>query len=241
MIRSIASATALTLMTSSFAFAGDLDVWISFDDPANPSKIEIGTADKGTTPVTFTPDVLVHEAEFGELFPANVADEPGFFTEQLPPGTIAGFNLTNQLREWNVTNQTADFSSNTITIFEELDLSGASATTPSSPGGFTAGFNFIEADATGFFDDHPTFVLDMPADGIYILALEATTTTPGVANSDEFFIVLGYNEGGTFGTDEQFEEEIEAAVEYATNVLVPAPGAAAVLGLAGIAAIRRKR
>jgi len=233
----ILTAAALAAAASSAALAGDLDVWVSFAD----GQIVTGSADKSTNPVTFTSGVRVFEAEFGEVpgFP-DLLDEPGFYTEQLPAGTGIGFNIVDALRVWNG----SDFDtigSQSMSIFGDPFPDGDVATTPGTAGMFVPGFEFIEADANGFFDDHPTFQLNNQADGVYLLSLELFTDASGIANSEPFYIVFGSNEDGTLGDDEAFEEAVEAGVDYVNNVIIPTPGAAGLLALAGFAATRRRR
>lgn len=233
-----ACAAALIAGVSSTALAGELDVWVSFEN----GRIAIGSADKGTNPVTFTPGVRVFEAEFGELplFP-NLLDEPGFYTETLPAGTGIGFNIVDALRSWNGFNFDT-IPTQTMSIFsDDLFPDGPEAITPASAGGFVPGFQFVEADASGFFDDHPVFQLNNQADGIYLLSLELFTNASGIANSETLYIVFGSNLDGTFGDDEAFEEAIEAAIDYVNNVIIPSPGTMGLLGLAGLAAARRRR
>lgn len=237
MITRTLTAAALLAAASSAAFAGELDVWVSFDD----GHIVTGAADKSTNPVTFTPGVRVFEAEFGEVpgFP-NLLDEPGFYTEQLPAGTGIGFNIVDALRAWNGTNFDT-VATQTMSIFGDPFPDGDVATTPGTPDMFVPGFEFIEADANGFFDDHPTFQLNDQADGVYLLSLELFTDAGGIANSEPMYIVFGSNLDGTLGDDEAFEAQIESAVDYVNNVIIPTPGSIGLLALAGLAATHRRR
>jgi hypothetical protein len=230
------AAGALVAAASGAAFAGE-DVWVTIQN----GRIAIGEADKGTNPITFTPGVRVFEAEFGELplFP-NLADEPGFYTETLPAGAGIGFNIVDALRSWNGMNFDT-IPTQTMSIFGEPFPDGDVATTPGSAGAFVPGFQFIEADSNGFFDDHPVFQLNNQADGIYLLSLDLFTDVPGIANSETFYIVFGSNLDGTFGDDKAFDAAIDAAVAYVNNVIIPTPGTAGLLGLAGLMACRRRR
>ncbi len=237
MIARTLTVAALLASASSAALAGELDVWVSFEN----GQIVTGSADKSTSPVTFTSGVRVFEAEFGELpgFP-NLLDEPGFYTEQLAAGTGIGFNILDALRVWNG----SDFStigSQSMSIFGDPFPDGPVATTPASAGAFVPGFQFIEADANGFFDDHPTFQLNNQADGIYLLSLELFTDAAGIANSEPMYIVFGSNLDGSLGDDEAFEAAIESAVDFVNASVIPTPGTAGLLALAGLAATRRRR
>lgn len=237
MIARTVTAAALLVSASSIALADGLDVWVSFDN----GRIVTGEADKSATPVTFTPGVRAFEAEFGEVpgFP-NLLGEPGFYTEHLPANTGIGFNIVDALRSWNGT----DFDTipaQTMSIFGDPFPDGDVATTPASPGAFVPGFQFIQADTNGFFDDHPSFQLNDQADGVYLLSLELFTDASGIANSEAMYIVFGSNIDGSLGDDEAFEAQIDAAVDYVNNVIIPTPGAAGLLALAGFAATRRRR
>lgn len=237
MIARTTLAATLIASVSSIALAGELDVWVSFEN----GQIVTGSADKSTSPVTFTAGVRVFEAEFGEVpgFP-NLLDEPGFYTEQLPAGTGIGFNIVDALRVWNG----SDFGtigSQSMSIFGDPFPDGDVATTPGTAGMFVPGFQFIEADTNGFFDDHPTFQLNNQTDGIYLLSLELFTDADGIANSEPMYIVFGSNLDGTLGDEEAFEAAIEAGVDYVNTVIIPTPGTAGLLALAGLAATRRRR
>jgi len=237
MIARTTLAATFIASVSTVALAGELDVWVSFEN----GSIVTGSADKSTSPVTFTPGVRVFEAEFGEVpgFP-NLLGEPGFYTEQLPAGTGIGFNIVDALRVWNG----SDFGTigaQSMSIFGDPFPDGDVATTPGSAGAFVPGFEFIEADTNGFFDDHPTFQLNGPADGVYLLSLELFTDVSGIANSETMYIVFGSNLDGSLGDEVAFEAAIESAVDYVNTVIIPTPGTAGLLALAGFAATRRRR
>lgn len=237
MIARTITAAALLASASSVALADGLDVWVSFEG----GQIVTGEADKSTSPVSFTPGVRAFEAEFGEVpgFP-NLLDEPGFYTEHLPAGAGIGFNIVDALRSWNGTNFDT-VPTQTMSIFGDPFPDGDVATTPASAGAFVPGFQFIQADANGFFDDHPSFQLNDQADGVYLLSLELFTDADAVANSEPMYIVFGSNLDGSLGDDEAFEAQIDAAVDFVNTVIIPAPGAAGLLALAGLTAVHRRR
>ncbi len=173
----------------------------------------------------------VFEAEFGEADPMNpnFADEPGF---RALPGDFDdsywGFNIIDTVLVWNGTDfSTVSPYSMTINLGPSPDI-----TSPAAPGGFTAGFD-IPVGAGGF-DDHLNLFLDAPmdgsADGIYLLTLEVYAE--GLGASDPIWFVM--NRGLS-------ELEHEAAVDWVNANLVPAPGSIALVGVAGIAAVRRRR
>jgi hypothetical protein len=78
------------------------------------------------------------------------------------------------------------------------------------------------------YDNHPFYTMETETPGAYLM--EVTASMAGYQSSDVFYIL--FNSGLD---DEAFEE----AHEYVENVLVPAPGALALLGLLG--ATRRRR
>ncbi len=229
MTRITISAMTLLAISSTAVFGGaeeehgHFDAWVFVED----GRLKTGgaEADEGE----FETHVRVFESELGEASP-NFADEPGFYSETLPPGLNLSFNIVDSLRVWNGTdfNTTASVD---MTLWEAFGVPGSDfATTPVSPGGSTTGFDFATADGTGFIDDHPEFVLNAPAtDGVYLLTMQLTS--PGYADSLPFFIVFNQNRP---------ESEHEAAADYAAS-LVPAPGAVALFGLVGAGAIRRRR
>lgn len=205
------------------AFAGD-------DHDHEHADVEIRTANGRLVTGTLDEGVFVRErvfaSELGEVVP-NFADEPGFDAEDgtLTPNSMLGFNIMNALRVWNG----SDFdtvSDSTMTLsFLTLE-----ATTPNMPGEVVNGFNFL-VDANGGMHDHPAFQLNAPAStGVYLLEMQFTGG--GFADSDSFYIVFNQNE------DEMIHD---MAIDYVRNVIVPAPGAGALLAAGGLLAIRRRR
>lgn len=173
----------------------------------------------------------VFAGDFGEADPMNpnFADDPGF--RALPgdfDNSYWSFNVIDTVFVWNGT----DFSAvspygMTINFGPSPDVN-----TPAAPGGFAPGFQIPVG--TGGFDDHLNIFLDAPmdgsADGIYLLTLEVFAE--GLDPSDPIWFVM--NRGLS-------ELEHDAAIDWVTANLVPAPGAAALLGLAGLTALRRRR
>ena len=180
-----------------------------------------------------------HIDDFGErVFAADMtvsgpnwfADEPGIFIEEasLPDNTQVSFTLTQSLMYWDGTGAVSfSQAANAMT----LAFGPASATTSmdNSP---VAGFSInYDADAIGGFDEHMDFTIDGTAPmGIYLLA--NTFSLTGAADSDVIFTVFNAE------LDEVVHDE---AVEYVEHVLVPAPGAAGLLALAGLGAMSRRR
>lgn len=232
MIRKILLATALAAGTTSTALAhGEgVDALLQVVD----GRLVTGSFDDSTESVVETRE-RVFAFEWGGIEGPNIADEPGF---RALPGTLAGLewgvNFVDAVRVWNGT----DFSTvspDTVT-FEFL---GVEQSTPTTAGGFTAGFGIPVGG--GGFDDHYEIGLNAPTDGsvsgIYLISLQAFAQSPTLGSlvpeaSDTFWFV------GNFGASEL---DHEAALEFVEDVLVPAPGAAALLALGTLTATRRRR
>lgn len=158
------------------------------------------------------------------------AGEPGIFIEEgsLADNTQVGFTLTSALLYWDGTGA-VNFTqaSNAMTLsFGPASVSTAFNNNP------VAGFSLnYDADQAGGFDEHFDYTMDASAGaGIYVLA--NTFSLTGASDSDVIFTVFNA------GLDEAFHEE---AIEYVEAVLVPAPGATGLLGLAGFGAMSRRR
>jgi len=193
-------------------------------------SVRTGAFDDSTESVV-SMNERVFPAEFGEADPGQpyFADEPGF---RALPGDFAGgewgFNLLDAARVWDG----SDFDaispySMTLNFGPSPDV-----TSPPSADGFEPGFT-IPVPANGF-DDHLNLFLDVGTDsptGVYLLTLEVFAT--GFDPSEPIWFVM--NAGA--------EESVhEAAIEYAENVLVPAPSGVAVaaLGIGGLMGRRRR-
>jgi MYXO-CTERM domain-containing protein len=165
----------------------------------------------------------VHYAPLGVDVP-NEIDEPGFQGEVGGLGSLSqfSFSFTKALRQWNGT----DFS--TISPLTMSTVFGpASATTPLADV-LTPGLTF--ANEPSGAHDHPTWVLNAPAtDGIYLM--EIVFSGAGVQDSTPVWMLFGQN---------ATEMQVDAAYDWAT-ANIPAPGAAALLGVGGLLAMRRRR
>ena len=144
------------LACSSVALADGIDAWVQLDDDGD---VIIGGANDETGE-TF-PGVRVFEAEFGAEGTPNFIDDPGFFANNLPPGTEIGFSITEPVRVWDGTfDMIAD---ETITAYQAFGVPGApSVTSPTSFGERVPGFVSSVADSNGFFDEHPGYGLNAP-------------------------------------------------------------------------------
>lgn len=159
------------------------------------------------------------------------AEEPGIFIPEalLPDNTAVGFRILSNLRYWD--------GNGAVSIGDAVDtmtlqFGPESRTTPNAVSivdGFTINY---DADAVGGFDEHFDFLLgDGAPTGVYFL--EMSFTLSGFADSRSTWTV--FNAG--------LSEEIhDQAVDYAANVLVPAPGSAAIGVLTlGMLSARRRR
>lgn len=203
------------------AHVGDIGLKVINGQIVTGKVEEIGGVD------TVLPGERVFGGDFSEFIP-GYSDEPGFFAAdgEFAAGTGIGFTLYKALRVWNG----SDFSTvagPTINI----EFGPNSVTTPLTDGPLE-GFTFA-VPASGGFDEHWDFILsDVDATGIYLLEFELWSTDTSVARSERTWIVLNYG---------QSEADHDAAIEYAEENLVPAPGAVALLGVAGLMASRRRR
>lgn len=158
------------------------------------------------------------------------ADEPGIFIEagSMPDNVGVGFVLEAAVRRWDGTGA-VDFSalSPAAMTLEFGPLSASTALIDGDVGGFSI---LYDADSPTGFDEHWDFLLDASAGtGIYLLQLRFTVD--GFADSASVWTVFNA------GLDEAAHD---AAIDYVETVFVPSPGAA-VLGVAGLLAVRRRR
>ncbi|MEE2682159.1 MAG: hypothetical protein VX641_07285 [Planctomycetota bacterium] len=136
----------------------------------------------------------------------------------LMEGTTFSLNISSGLGMWN--GEFFEYGQANMSIEYGLDtvdtLSGGS-------------LDFL---VTEDFDVHPFFTIDSDAgSGAYLL--ELTASMDGYATSDPFYIL--------FNNGEYDVEEFEEAHTYVEDVLVPAPGVLALLGLFGATARRRRQ
>lgn len=165
-------------------------------------------------------------AEFGTLAP-GYADDPGLFAEvgAFEAGSGLGFNILKAVRSWTG----SDFSTLSSSAIR-IEYGPNSVTTPGSDV-TVAGFAF-PVPGSGGFDEHWDFYIDPNTQGIYLLEVELWSTSAGVGKSDPLWFVFNN------GEDELLHDE---AVEWVEENLVPAPGAMALMGAAGVFASRRRR
>lgn len=212
---------------------GDIGVSI-VDDRLITSFVEGGGARVGLGAAE-----RVFESELGSVeYGPFGNDEPGYTSNALPAGFNLGFNILSELKRWNGSAFDGSIAE-TMQIARFLGTPGEESRETSS--GFVGGFLFASADENNFIDEHMSHVLQGapvtrgfadPSDGVYLLELELFTDTPGIANSDPYWIVFNMN---------QSEADHEAAVDYVRNVIVPAPASALAMCLAPLCVRRRPR
>jgi len=170
---------------------------------------------------------LVFAADWGELFPGFGAD-PGFFglegTFDAP--TTLRFDFPTGLRKWNEADTDFDFATETV----EASFLGESVLVPT---GDTSGIGLEIGVGSSEFDEHPDWQLT-PDDavGIYLIEMNLVEVTGNFDDTGSFWTVVN------FGMSEELHDEV---IEYVEDNIAPAPGSLALLGLAGLAATRRRR
>lgn len=228
--RTICASCTMTLLAAPHALAdgalgdigvrengGILETFLVFDD--------VGSV--GGEPVE---RVFLGELGSIEFGPFGI-DDPGFFTDTLSEGTTVGFNIRDELKRWDGSTFVGGIGE-TMTVANFFGTPGQIDVTTSS--GFVGGFD-VATVSGGIFDQHPAFLLNGaggdPADGVYLLELEATS--PTLESSLPLWVVFNLNRP---------ELEHDEAAEYVEAMLVPGPGSAGVLVmLGGVVAIRRRR
>jgi opacity protein-like surface antigen len=205
--------TVLALASAATADVVHADIWVT----QIGGQLVTGGWDHETGTVV-NPSQRVFEGELGAdpSFPFS-GDEPGIGSNLV--GATLTMKLSPTLGAWNG----AAFVFSTSAL--PASYGGQSASTGSG-----GSFNFL---VTSGLDLHPEFTLSGPgtsdpSNGIYLATFEFSAN--GLATSEAFWVV--FNLGMS-------EEEHEAAVEWVEMNLVPAPGALALLGAAGL--MRRRR
>lgn len=178
----------------------------------------------------FTPGQRVFGAEFGELFP-NFTDEPGFdsLPGTFPTTSSISFNVLAALRLWE-----GDHFGNLIPAVQ-ISIGFGPVTPVLTPltDVITPGFS-LAVGSNGEWHRHLQYTLQAPApDGIYLLQMNLVGDDPTMQASLPFWLVFNQNRP---------EAEHDAAIEWANQNLVPAPGVgAALLAVGGCFGFRRRR
>jgi hypothetical protein len=187
-----------------------------------------------------TSDIVPNLRVFGYDFQEDVLDpyfasDPGFNAAAgsgLPGGSqlrfnildAAAFGLSGNLSYWNGNDADSiapgiQVAFATVPSGETLTLSLASSTVAVGSGtGEQAGFNIQNVTASGSVHRHLSSVLNgsggNPADGIYLIPFELTSSLVSIADSKPLFLV--YNNGNT-------EEMHDLAITWVEENLVPIP------------------
>lgn len=218
---------ALSAATALAGPAADLGIQVS------PTG-QIFTAEWDHTTSTIGSPERVFAGELTLVAGKVFGDEPGYGG---PAGSFASagtlqFNLTRQLRQWNGSG--FDFSSVRLNV--EDDGGSFSVWSPALDG--DAPSTFTLAVGTSEVHQHYSNYLTAadqlaPAPvGIYLVELTIGSTDLSLATSEPTWLVLNYGLN---------EADHDAAKEYVEANIVPAPASAALLGLAGLLAARRRR
>ena len=167
------------------------------------------------------PSLRVFEATLGEDPKLPFAtDEPGIGGVAADLGLMLGdtinLNIAAGLGTWNG----SGFDYGTASMEAQFGT-----TTVDTLTGGTLDFLIVED-----YDYHPFYTLQTENTGAYLM--ELTAGISGYGTTDTFYILFNN------GLD---EEEFEEAHEWVEDVLVPAPGALALLGLFGCATRRRRQ
>ncbi|MFG0328078.1 MAG: hypothetical protein ACF8SC_12520 [Phycisphaerales bacterium JB037] len=186
----------------------------------------IGSDAPGAPPPVFPERVFGAELIDFDGLGTIAIDEPGFLG---PFGD--GFDVGQQLFMANVAAARVWDGSTFVATDHTIESSYLSATVSTAD---TTPLLIVN-DASQDFDDHAINVLlgaggTAPSAGIYLQEIEISG--PGLTTSETVFIVYNYG----------FDDAIhDAAIEYVEDVLVPAPGSLALLGMTGLIATRRRR
>lgn len=190
--------------------AGHSDVQLLVEE----NRVVTGLVDLDQPGNPVLPGVRVFWKNLGEGFTPFFTDDPGYNASAgtFPQGTLIGFNIVDALRKWDP--QSGDFE----TVPPEsmlINLSTATRTTPPTPGGFVAGFNFAAVGASGGVHQHLNYFLNSPqSDGVYRLSLEITASG-GIQNSEPIYILFNQGDGEA--------NELEGAIAYMQAFVSP-PG-----------------
>ncbi|MEN0021374.1 MAG: hypothetical protein AAF747_10880 [Planctomycetota bacterium] len=225
-------------LTASAVAGGDGDVGFRFLDGSVITTIALD--DQFDTEAAF-PEGFEVERVFGVDFDSTGAvDEPGFYINSFSriPG-LRDLSLTYTQQPLRVFDGT-DFVATDHTLTQINGIPGVneiSSPTTGTSGGWVFPIS-VPTSGPFEFDNHPDFQLDNGSDalvaGAYLWEIEFNFIDASdnvVFSTDSVGLVFNFGL-----SEEDHDEAIEAA-----EAIIPTPGAAAVLAMAGIGASRRRR
>lgn len=212
----IALAVAGSVAQSTLAHEGDVGLKIV------DGRIVTGIVEDGPGGEFVVPGQRVFAGEMFEFGGRIYADGPGLFAAPGEfPDSDLNFDFASPVQHWDG----STFVSATQTY--TLEFGPLSATSPAA--GTAPGFGFgVGPDG---FDEHYDFYLNDPETGVYLLALDLSSSESSIGGAMTTYLVFNN------GEDESIHD---AAIDYVQDVIIPAPASLAVLGV-GALVMRRRR
>lgn len=212
----ITTIAALAIAGASQAHEGDVGLKIV------DGRIVTGIVEDGPMGEFVVPGQRVFAGEMFEFGGRIYADGPGLFAAagEFPQSDLV-FDFASPVQRWDGSAFVSAIQTYT------LEFGPLSATSPLA--GSARGFG-IGVGPAGF-DEHYDFYLNDPEVGVYLLALDLSSSDAGIGAARTTYLVFNN------GEDESVHD---AAIHYVEDVIVPAPASLAVLGL-GALAMRRRR
>lgn len=208
----------MTLAVAGTALAHEGDVGLKIVN----GGIVTGIVEDGPGGEFVVPGQRVFAGEMFEFGGRIYADEPGLFAAAGEfPDSDLGFDFASPVQRWTG----SEFASATQTF--TLEFGPLSATSPLA--GSASGFG-IGVGPAGF-DEHYDIYLNDPSVGVYLLALDFSSSDAGIGAAATTYLVFNN------GEDEMVHD---AAIDYVQDVIVPGPSTLALLGI-GATALRRRR
>jgi len=202
------SAFIPVLRVYQYAFQEEIDDPYFTSDPGFNANTSSGIP--GGSQISFN---ILSGAEFG--LPSNFTYWDGNDTDPSAPGVQVGFGLVP-----NNESITFSFGSSNVTVSN------------AAGGSDQAGFLLQTVTSSGAMHRHLGAQLNggsgLPTDGIYLLTMELVSNSPGVANSDPFFLL--YNNGLS-------DEQMEQAFNYVNDHVVVPEASSIMLATVGMTAI----